>query len=68
MKQPAKESSNQKQPPQGSSDQDIGRPGVWREGRYQRPGKPADETVTQEPQAPPAKPESRPVSEKDYEK
>jgi hypothetical protein len=57
-----------KQPTDGSSDQDIGRPGVWSEGRYQQPGKPVDETVTKEPQAPPAKPESRPVSQKDYEK
>jgi hypothetical protein len=57
-----------KQPADGSSDEDIGRPGVWREGRYQQPGEPVDETVTKEPQAPPVKPESRPVSQKDYEK
>jgi hypothetical protein len=51
----------------GSSDQDIGRPGVWREGRYQQPGGEVDESVTKEPQALPKKPVSNPVSEKDYE-
>lgn len=51
----------------GSSDQDIGRPGTWREGRYQRPGGDVDDSVTKEPQALPKKPDSKPVSEKDYE-
>jgi hypothetical protein len=51
----------------GSSDEDIGRPGVWREGRYQQPGGEVGESVTKEPQALPKKPASKPVSEKDYE-
>jgi hypothetical protein len=30
----------------GSSDESIGRPREWREGRYQQPGKPIDQSVT----------------------
>jgi hypothetical protein len=52
---------------EGSSGEDIGRPGVWGEGRYQQPGKPVDESVTKEPPAQPPKPDSKPVSQKDYE-
>jgi hypothetical protein len=29
----------------GTSDQAIGRPDNWREGRYQQPGKPVDQSV-----------------------
>lgn len=29
----------------GSSDESIGRPADWREGRYQQPGKPIDQSV-----------------------
>ena len=29
----------------GSSDQSIGRPGNWREGRYQQRGEPIDQSV-----------------------
>jgi hypothetical protein len=51
----------------GSSDEDIGRPGPWREGRYEQAGGDVAESVTKEPQAQPKKPVSKPVSEKDYE-
>jgi hypothetical protein len=53
----------------GSSDESIGRPKQWREGRYQQPGKPVDESVTT-----PAgekdrssDPVSTPVTQKDYQ-
>jgi hypothetical protein len=29
----------------GSSDEAIGRPAEWREGRYEQPGKPVDQSV-----------------------
>jgi hypothetical protein len=29
----------------GTSDQDIGRPESWREGRYQKSGRPVDQSV-----------------------
>lgn len=53
----------------GSSDKSIGRPAEWREGRYQQPGKPVDESV----QIPPdernrsREPISTPVTRRDYE-
>jgi hypothetical protein len=31
--------------PKGTSDEAVGRPAPWREGRYQQPGKPVDQTV-----------------------
>jgi hypothetical protein len=37
--------SDSKSGPKTSSDEAIGRPGPWREGRYQRPGDPADQSV-----------------------
>ena len=51
----------------GSSDQDIGRPGPWREGRYQQAEKPADQSV----RTPPGSssndtPVSTPVTRRDY--
>jgi hypothetical protein len=53
----------------GSSDESIGRPAEWREGRYQQPGKPIDESVRT-----PAdevdrsdQPVSTPVTRRDYE-
>jgi hypothetical protein len=52
---------------EGSSDEDIGRPGPWREGRYQEGGKPVDDSVTKEPPARPQQPQSKPVSKKDYQ-
>jgi hypothetical protein len=53
--------------PGGSSDESIGRPGPWREGRYQEKGEPVDESVTKEPQALPKEPPSKPVNQSEYE-
>jgi hypothetical protein len=54
----------------GSTDEAIGRPREWREGRYQRAGVPVDESVNDPAQdasqAPPPK-DQRPVTRKDYE-
>ena len=33
--------------PAGTTDESIGRPGNWREGRYQRRGAPVDQSVNQ---------------------
>jgi hypothetical protein len=33
--------------PEGSTDESIGRPGTWREGRYQRRGADVDQSVNQ---------------------
>ena len=52
---------------EGTSGEAIGRPGPWKEGRYQEDGKPVVETVTKEPQAKPQEPVSTPVTRKDYE-
>ncbi len=53
----------------GTSDEAIGRPKEWREGRYQQPGKPVDDTVDTEsnPGKDPEAPKSTPVTRKDYE-
>jgi hypothetical protein len=53
----------------GTSDEAIGRPKPWREGRYQQPGKSVDETVdtTAKPKQQPEAPKSTPVTRKDYE-
>lgn len=58
----------------GSTDESIGRPGNWREGRYQRRGAPVDQSVndpsqsTQSaPKSPPAE-DQKPVTLRDYEK
>jgi hypothetical protein len=54
---------------EGSTDEDIGRPGPWSEGRYQQPGQSVDKSVrtpagtSPNPDAPP----STPVTRKDYE-
>ncbi len=54
----------------GSTDESIGRPGNWREGRYQLSGVRVDQSVNepsqQKPPEPPAERE-RPVTRKDYE-
>jgi hypothetical protein len=53
----------------GSSDESIGRPAEWREGRYQQPGKPVDESVqipADERNRSP-EPVSTPVTRRDYE-
>jgi hypothetical protein len=53
----------------GSSDEDIGRPGPWREGRYQQPGKSVDDSVDDASQRSEGNtdPVSTPVTRKDYE-
>ena len=54
---------------QGSSNEAIGRPAEWREGRYQQPGKSVGNSVAdvkdQGPHA--AEIESTPVTRDDYE-
>jgi hypothetical protein len=54
---------------EGSSDEAIGRPKPWREGRYQEPGKSVDSTVnTESPgQIEPNRSKDVPVTKKDYE-
>lgn len=54
---------------QGTSDEAIGRPGPWREGRYQSPGNPPDQSVLTPPGSSPNPdaPVSTPVTRKDYE-
>ncbi len=52
----------------GTSDESIGRPAQWREGRYQEPGKSVDEAVTTAPKSPhPQTIPSAPVTRQDYE-
>jgi hypothetical protein len=53
----------------GTTDEDIGRPGPWREGRYQKPGDPPDQSVATPPGTSPSPdaPMSTPVTRKDYE-
>ncbi|MHB8721332.1 MAG: hypothetical protein ACYDAH_08020 [Steroidobacteraceae bacterium] len=53
----------------GTSDESIGRPTQWREGRYEKDGKPLEPSVLKKPgegSAPP-EPASTPVTRKDYE-
>ena len=53
--------------PKGSSDEAIGRPEEWREGRYQRGGQPVDQSVDKSPETgQPGDPVSTPVTQKDY--
>ena len=52
-----------------TTDEDIGRPGPWSEGRYQRRGDPLDQSVRTPPGTVP-NPDTRistPVTRKDYE-
>jgi hypothetical protein len=66
---------NEAPPPEpaktGSTDESIGRPDNWREGRYQRAGARVDQSVDQPsqraPKSPPAK-QQKPVTLRDYEK
>jgi hypothetical protein len=52
----------------GSSDEAIGRPGEWREGRYQTEGGPVDRSVEPPPNTDqPPDVVSTPVTQKDYE-
>ncbi|MDP9012234.1 MAG: hypothetical protein M3O41_06190 [Pseudomonadota bacterium] len=54
---------------QGSSDESIGRPEEWREGRYEQPGKPVDQSVKKPPRGEDSPPDtlSTPVTVEDYE-
>jgi hypothetical protein len=54
---------------EGTTSEDIGRPGPWGEGRYQKPGQSVDESVRTPPGSAPnadTRPSS-PVTRKDYE-
>ena len=62
-------SKNGETPANGTSDESIGRPSVWREGRYQKAGIPLEPSVVKKPKegaGPPDTP-STPVTRKDYE-
>jgi hypothetical protein len=51
----------------GSSDEAIGRPEEWREGRYQRGGQSVDRSVDKSPETDqPHEEMSTPVTQKDY--
>jgi hypothetical protein len=51
----------------GSSEEAIGRPDEWREGRYQREGDPVDRSVERSPETDKSHdPVSTPVTTKDY--
>jgi hypothetical protein len=55
----------------GSTDESIGRPGNWREGRYQRNGARVDQSVNEPSQSGPKSPppeQQKPVTLRDYEK
>ena len=54
---------------EGTTSEDIGRPGPWGEGRYQKPGQSVDESVRTPPGSVPNadKRSSTPVTRKDYE-
>jgi hypothetical protein len=53
----------------GSSDESIGRPSEWREGRYQQPGKPVGDTVRIPDEARQGSTDriSTPVTQRDYQ-
>jgi hypothetical protein len=53
----------------GTTEEDIGRPGPWSEGRYQKPGQSVDESVRTPPGSVPDadKRSSTPVTRRDYE-
>jgi hypothetical protein len=54
---------------EGTSGEDIGRPGPWGEGRYQKPGQSVDESVRTPPGSVPNadKRASKPVTRRDYQ-
>jgi hypothetical protein len=52
----------------GSSDESIGRPAEWREGRYEKAGTPLDDSVVKKPGEIAPDTTSTTVTEKDYEK
>jgi hypothetical protein len=53
----------------GSSDESIGRPSEWREGRYEKAGRPVEQSVLKKKGEASAPPDttSTPVTQKDYE-
>ena len=53
----------------GSTDESIGRPEEWREGRYERAGTPVDKSVhiPADERNRPHEPVSTPVTQQDYE-
>lgn len=50
-----------------TTDEAIGRPDPWREGRFQQSGQELDQSVLSSPRALPEPPASKPVTRKDYE-
>ncbi len=55
-----------KDEPTNSTGDSIGRPGPWREGRYQKPDAPPDDSVIRKPGEGPADTVSTPVTQDDY--
>ncbi len=55
--------------PKGKSDESIGRPAEWSEGRYQESGKPVSHSVAEPSRKNPPPPDtvSTPVTRQDYE-
>jgi hypothetical protein len=51
----------------GSSEESIGRPSEWGEGRYEEAGTPIDESVVRKPGEAPPDTTSTTVTEKDYQ-
>ena len=53
----------------GTSDESIGRPSQWREGRYEKAGGPVEPSVVKQPGEGSGPPDttSKPVTRKDYE-
>ena len=51
----------------GTSDESIGRPSEWREGRYEKAGRPVEPSVVKKPGEAPPDTTSTPVTRKDYE-
>jgi hypothetical protein len=64
-----KEKHSQPPHPMGTSGEDIGRPGPWGEGRYQKAGQSVDESVRTPPGAAPKTntPRSTTVTQRDYD-
>lgn len=54
---------------EGSTDESIGRPAQWREGRYEEGGRPIEPSVLKKPKEGSGPPDttSTPVTRKDYE-
>jgi hypothetical protein len=59
---------SKRDPGDSSSDESIGRPAEWREGRYEKAGSAPDKSVARRPGEAPADTTSTTVTHKDYEK